>query len=138
MTDMNDVMQEVWNEIDKEEKGRKIPVGWIPKKATVTAEVTQPLNVASKSEDMVNHPPHYGRDYAMECIDEMIYIFGEKVVMDFCLCNVWKYRYRAADKNGQEDIKKSDWYMAKYKELNEKIEKERTDCIQYTSSVRPF
>jgi hypothetical protein len=53
----------------------------------------------------------------MECIDEMVLIFGKEVVIGFCLCNAWKYRYRAADKNGEEDLKKSDWYLAKYKEL---------------------
>ena len=69
--------------------------------------------------DNIN-PAHYGRENAMECIDEMIFIFGEHAVMDFCLLNVWKYRYRAGAKNGQEDLEKSDWYMAKYKELSEK------------------
>jgi len=72
-----------------------------------------------KEADMVNHPPHYEREGAMECIDEMLLVFGKHTVMSFCLCNAWKYRYRAADKNGIEDIKKSDWYMAKYKELFE-------------------
>lgn len=69
--------------------------------------------------DNVNHPQHYCREDAMECIDEMILIFGKEAVKNFCLCNAWKYRYRAADKNGEEDIKKSDWYIKKYKELNE-------------------
>ena len=67
--------------------------------------------------DMVNRPPHYNRDGAMECIEEMELIFGKEAVKHFCLCNAWKYRYRAADKNGEEDIKKSDWYLRKYKEL---------------------
>lgn len=65
----------------------------------------------------VNHPGHYNREGGMECIDEMLLIFGKEAVMHFCLCNAWKYRYRAADKNGAEDMKKSDWYLAKYKEL---------------------
>ena len=47
-------------------------------------------------------------------------IFGPEAVKDFCKCNAWKYRYRAADKNGKEDIEKSDWYMQKYKELNQR------------------
>lgn len=68
-------------------------------------------------EDKVNHPSHYNREDAMESIDEMVLVFGKEAVKNFCLCNVWKYRYRAADKNGQEDLKKSDWYMKKYKEL---------------------
>lgn len=65
----------------------------------------------------VNHPKHYNREGGMECIDEMILVFGKEAVKHFCLCNAWKYRYRAADKNGEEDLKKSDWYLSKYKEL---------------------
>ena len=76
-------------------------------------------NIANEI-DYVNHPPHYEREGAIECIDEMIHVFGKQAVMDFCLCNVWKYRYRAFAKNGQEDIAKSDWYMQKYKELNQR------------------
>lgn len=70
----------------------------------------------SKDKMLVDHPKHYNR--AIECIDEMIAVFGVEVVKHFCLCNVWKYRYRASDKNGQEDLDKSDWYMKKYMELS--------------------
>lgn len=69
--------------------------------------------------DIVNHPQHYCREGAMECIDEMVLLFGKEVVKHFCLCNVYKYRYRSNAKNGEEDIKKSDWYIQKYKELCE-------------------
>ena len=68
-------------------------------------------------EDVINHPSHYNREGALESIEEMELIFGKEAVKHFCLCNVWKYRYRAADKNGAEDLNKSDWYMRKYKEL---------------------
>ena len=57
----------------------------------------------------------------MECIDEMVAIFGKPKVRDFCICNVWKYRYRANNKNGEEDLKKSDWYLKKYLELGGKV-----------------
>lgn len=67
--------------------------------------------------DIVNHPPHYCREGSMECIEEMELIFGKEAVKHFCLCNAWKYRYRSSAKNGEEDIKKSDWYIRKYKEL---------------------
>lgn len=67
--------------------------------------------------DMVNHPQHYNRDGAMECIDEMITVFGKEIVACFCLCNTWKYRYRASEKGHKEDLAKSDYYMSKYKEL---------------------
>ena len=65
--------------------------------------------------DMVNNPPHY--THGMECIDEMIQLFGKEATMNFCLLNAWKYRKRALHKNGQQDMDKSDWYIAKYVEL---------------------
>lgn len=68
--------------------------------------------------DIINHPSHYCRDGGMESIDEMVLVFGREAVKNFCLCNVWKYRYRSSSKNGEEDLKKSDWYMRKYKELS--------------------
>lgn len=68
--------------------------------------------------DMINHPSHYTA-HGMECIDEMQLIFGREATMHFCLLNAWKYRKRALYKNGQEDMDKSDWYIAKYKELKE-------------------
>ncbi len=76
--------------------------------------------------DPVNHPAHYEREGAMECIDEMLLIFGKEAVMNFCLCNAWKYRYRASAKNGDEDYSKSDWYLRKYRELKEGVNKVET------------
>ena len=66
----------------------------------------------------VEHPKHYNRKSAMECIEEMEMLFGKEETKIFCKLNAWKYRYRAADKNGEEDLKKSDWYIQKYKELS--------------------
>ena len=74
--------------------------------------------------DVVNKPRHYNRDGAMECIDEMILLFGPAETASYCKLNAWKYRYRAADKNGMEDLRKSDWYMKKYKELKNDIDKD--------------
>ena len=71
----------------------------------------------TQEKEMVDHPSHYCHEHGTECIDEMIAVFGIEAVRNFCLCNVWKYRYRAASKNGDEDIRKSDWYMRKYVEL---------------------
>lgn len=65
----------------------------------------------------VEHPNHYNREGGMECINEMLLIFGLQAVKSFCLLNVWKYRYRAADKNGMEDLKKSDYYLRLFDEL---------------------
>lgn len=65
----------------------------------------------------IQHPKHYNRENAMECFDEFIMIYGVEAAKYACLFNIHKYRYRAADKNGEEDLRKSDWYMKKYKEL---------------------
>lgn len=65
--------------------------------------------------EAVNHPEHYQGKH--ECIDEMISLFGVDAVKAFCRCNVYKYRFRAARKNGAEDIQKADWYMDKLMEL---------------------
>lgn len=70
------------------------------------------------NKEKVNHPKHYNRENAMECIEEMVMLFGVEETKIFCKLNAWKYRYRAAEKNGIEDLKKSDWYIQKYKELN--------------------
>ena len=80
--------------------------------------MSRELKAQEEEIEKVEHPKHYNRDGAMECIDEMILIFGKEAVKNFCICNSWKYRYRAADKNGEEDLKKSDWYLQKYKELD--------------------
>jgi hypothetical protein len=69
------------------------------------------------SKSNVLHPKHYNREGAIECIEEMKLIFGKEAVKNFCLCNAWKYRYRAADKNGTEDLEKSDFYIQYYKKL---------------------
>jgi hypothetical protein len=75
------------------------------------------MNVMS-GHDPVNHPSHYCQKDQMECIDEMILLFGKEAVKHFCLCNAWKYRYRSNSKNGDEDLKKAAWYVHKYKELS--------------------
>ena len=69
--------------------------------------------------DNVNHPKHYCREGGMECLDEMLMLYGAQEVATWCKLNAHKYRYRATDKNGREDIAKSDFYMKKYKELTE-------------------
>lgn len=65
--------------------------------------------------ESVNHPEHYqGKN---ECIDVMLAMFGKEAVKHFCMCNAYKYRFRADRKNGDEDIKKAEWYETKLIEL---------------------
>lgn len=88
--------------------------------------------------DNVSRPAHYTREGAMECIDEMLLVFGTAAVKDFCLLNAWKYRYRAAKKNGDEDMRKSDWYMAKYKELEYNLDIRGKNAEQENSVRKIF
>ena len=57
-----------------------------------------------------NTPDHY-RTHGMECIKEMLLVFGKEATLNFCKLNVWKYRYRAGAKGGDEDQRKADSYM---------------------------
>lgn len=68
--------------------------------------------------DNVNHPSHYTGKY--ECIDVMQDVFGDEATNNFCLCNAFKYIWRARKKNGLEDVKKAVWYLNKYVEEAEK------------------
>lgn len=81
------------------------------------------VNNETAEKDMVNSPAHYNQS-SIECIDEMILVLGKQATADFCLGNVWKYRNRAPYKgNPIEDAKKADWYMMKYKELKDEMNK---------------
>lgn len=72
--------------------------------------------------DAVNHPLHY--EHGIECIDEMILLYGVVETMCFCKLNAHKYRKRAFNKGGKEDIDKSDWYMKEYAYLDSKSDLE--------------
>lgn len=82
--------------------------------------------------DNVNHPEHYQGKH--ECIDEMIALFGVGAVKAFCRCNVYKYRYRADRKNGDEDIAKAEWYMDKLMELEDDSDME----VDFTTTSTYF
>lgn len=78
--------------------------------------------VEAPEEDVIESPNHYCRDNGMECIEEIRMVFGDEVAAHFCLGNIWKYRYRAADKNGAEDIAKSDKYIRMYRKITGQTE----------------
>ncbi len=70
---------------------------------------------ATEKQEHVDHPAHYqGKN---ECIDVMLAMFGVEAVKHFCMCNAYKYRFRADKKNGAEDISKAEWYESKLIEL---------------------
>lgn len=59
-----------------------------------------------KTEDMVNHPPHYtSHPSGVECIQITEH-------MNFCLGNAVKYIWRAGLKgSGADDLRKAAWYI---------------------------
>lgn len=61
--------------------------------------------------DNVNHPSHYEGNTSLECIECMVLAMGKEAVYNFCLCNAFKYLWRYKNKNGEEDIKKANWYL---------------------------
>lgn len=71
-------------------------------------------------EDVVNHPSHYANG-DIECIDAMEAAYGTEAVMHFCQCNAFKYQWRFDKKNGNEDLKKCQWYQNKYMQLLSKL-----------------
>ena len=77
--------------------------------------------------DAVNHPAHY--EHGIECIDEMILLYGVVETMIFCKLNQHKYRKRAFDKGGKEDMDKADWYMKEYAYLDSKSDLELKEEI---------
>lgn len=77
--------------------------------------------------DVVNNPSHY--KHGIECIDEMILLYGVVETMIFCKLNQHKYRKRAFDKGGKEDMDKADWYMKEYAYLDSKSDLELKEEI---------
>lgn len=81
------------------------------------------FKVVAENKEMVNHPSHYNRENAMECIEEMKMIFGLQVTADFCMLSAYKYRYRAGQKgDAMEDLRKSDWYINEYANIKKELE----------------
>ena len=62
--------------------------------------------------DNIN-PDHYKNSTSLECIEAMEIMFGKEAVIDFCLCNAFKYIWRWKNKNGKEDLEKARWYLHK-------------------------
>lgn len=89
------------------------------------------VNISSKSDEvndnahgeMVSHPAHYNMN-SVECIHEMILLYGVEETKSFCKLNIHKYRTRSNYKGGDEDTKKADFYMVEYMWLCSKPEEE--------------
>ena len=70
-----------------------------------------------EEKDNIN-PDHYKNSTSLECIEAMELVFGTHAVIDFCMCNAWKYIWRWKHKNGVEDLNKAKWYIKKATELD--------------------
>lgn len=71
----------------------------------------------AENADAVNHPSHYNNG-RFECIEVMTEIFGIEATQHFCLLNAFKYIWRCKHKGKTlEDIKKSNFYLEKFIEL---------------------
>ena len=71
-------------------------------------EILKAINEDSKN-DLVNHPAHYCSG-AHECIDVIKGMLSPQEFLGFLKGNIFKYRFRAALQNGDQDIKKAEWY----------------------------
>ena len=65
--------------------------------------------------DTVNHPSHYAGD--IECIDAIQASMYDKAFAGYLKGNIIKYLWRYKLKNGVEDLKKAQWYLAKLIEV---------------------
>ena len=69
--------------------------------------------------DSVNHPARYELA-RYECIEVMEEVFGAEALKNYCLIAAFKYLWRCNRKGKKtEDIKKANWYLNKYIELEE-------------------
>ena len=85
--------------------------------------------------DTVNHPAHYTRGN-IECIDAMISAFSSEYVMDYCLCNSFKYLWRCLYKGKTvEDIQKAQWYLNKWQELYSNSEDGTSDSTDSNAAT---
>ena len=66
----------------------------------------------STKKEQVNHPAHYQKN-GKECIEVMEEKYGPMAVYNFCICNAFKYKWRAGQKDGnsyKQDLAKAKWY----------------------------
>ena len=82
-----------------------------PEKDVVSGEPSDaPIDNDGNSYEKVNAPAHYN---GTDCIENMRKLYGDEAVKHFCICNAYKYRYRAGHKPGEEcstDLQKAKWY----------------------------
>lgn len=71
--------------------------------------------------DNVNNPAHYGKG-RIECIDYIEDFLTEEEYIGYLRGNIAKYLHRWRYKNKQEDLLKSQWYLARLIKLTGKAD----------------
>ena len=71
--------------------------------------------------DNVNNPAHYGKG-RIECIDYIEDFLTEEEYIGYLRGNIAKYLHRWRYKNKQEDVLKSQWYLARLIKLTGKAD----------------
>lgn len=69
-------------------------------------------NETPKTDDMVNHPPHY-KQGGVECIDAIRAALTPEEFRGYCKGNALKYVWRELHKGGNESMRKAVWYIDK-------------------------
>lgn len=70
----------------------------------------------------VDHPKHYQQDGRLECLEEMLLMFGKENVITWCRMTAYKYYYRAGNKeheSADKDRAKAMFYLNYVKKLQE-------------------
>jgi hypothetical protein len=68
--------------------------------------------IEAKNEDVVNKPSHYNQS-GIECIDAIKAALTPTEFRGYIKGNLIKYTWREEYKNGDEDLKKAQWYLNK-------------------------
>jgi hypothetical protein len=113
---------------------RGVLMSWsIPNVTLHVLDDTKEIKSEEKYDD-VNHPRRYAST-PVECINAMRFAFGDKAVLDFCLCNTFKYLWRRADKEPEKSVEKACWYIDEAKKI---INGEMADMVNNTVKERTY
>jgi hypothetical protein len=69
--------------------------------------------------DLVNHPPHYNGQGAIECIDAIEAQLTPEEYRGYLKGNITKYNWRERHKGGTESLKKARFYLNRLIEFDE-------------------
>lgn len=72
--------------------------------------------------EMVKCPEKYFR-YDIEVITMMESIWGPEAVMNYCILSAFKHRMILGIRQDADDLNKEQWYLAKAREMKEKLTK---------------